>query len=135
MFPPSGPPPSRVSKMQLIAFLPDDLDAQLRSKAEANGDTFQQVLGRLINLELKSRGIDPVLSTDRQHVFVRRNSTAQPRTATGTAPTRKNRKSFAGWFDRNEVTKLRSLCRELGTNVQKLSVLGARRLIDEMSKP
>ena len=129
--PSSGPPPSRLSKMQIVAFLPPELDEAMRFRARSAGDTLQQVLGRAINRELKERGIPAVLTIERLHQFIRKNNPAQPRVSMTTAPTRRKRKCLAGWFDRQEVNKLQAICSEIGTDSQELAEAGARRLVSE----
>jgi len=126
---PSSRPPIRASKRQVTVYLDGDLDVAVRRRVEAEGWTLQQFLGNAINLELTERGVEPFLTIEKRHVFVRRQLAAAPRGATPANPGRAGRKCLAGWFERDEVERLVSFCQETGDTVQDLAMAGLRRAL------
>lgn len=123
-FPKSGPPPSRVGRRQVIVFLPPAVVDRAKAVARARGETLQQILARAINAALGLRGIPPVLTCERRHLFVRVQKAAQERGPGKAADCRVGLKPIAGWFDRPEVAKLADTAGETGTTVQALASEG-----------
>lgn len=113
---------SRVSKQQVIVYLTQEIDTKVRERTERRRESLQQFLALAINEQLRTMGINPVLTVSSQHTFVRRRQPAQPRIRTSL--NRQGRKSIAGWYQRNEVQHLLDLTAELGLSVQDVGEAG-----------
>ncbi len=65
-----------------------------------------------------------MVTCEAHHLFARVEKPARPRASA--APSRLGRTVIAGWFDRNEVDRLRDFAAEVGTSVQDLAAAGLR---------
>lgn len=127
MLPKSGPPKSRLSRRQVIVYLPASIDRPARDLARRQRYTLQRFVGMAVNARLSELGIDPILTYTQQHLFVRVEKAAATRTAA--SPSRAGRTAMAGWFERDEVERLNRLTDELGTSVQDIAEAGVMALL------
>lgn len=94
----------RVTKRQVICFLPDSVNEAARHYARQAGITRQALLGMAINRHAQTLGVSVRLETK-----VRRLASLKPqrqRTNREDAPGRQGKSAMAGWFNAEIVTQM-----------------------------
>ncbi|MFC4236124.1 hypothetical protein ACFOY8_12925 [Thalassospira xianhensis] len=124
------PPPSRLNKKQIIAFLEPEQIEVITKKISQEGKTGQEVLGEAINAVFALHGMPPVIKYGHLRLVRRQKSRAQSR-AQSTAPScRKGRVAFGGWFHKDTHAKIAAFAAELDLTFQTIVEKGISMITD-----
>lgn len=115
-------PNPRAGMKQIIAFLETDQIHAAYNYAIQHGMTNQEVIGTAINQYLKSQGFSK--SIPLSHERIQRRNQGRSKARILDAKCRIGKRSFSGWFPKEDVDIINMLAQNTGVTMQNIIVTG-----------
>lgn len=123
-----------MNKRQIMAFLDPNLVERARAKANAEDKTIQEVAGEAINRCLELHGAAPVINGGHLRVFRRIRGRSKPKSEAKVTSSRVGKRTFGGWYPKEEVEIVREFARSRGMTIQSLMEEGLTSLLNRPSE-